>query len=163
MFIKKDLNADVPSFYEDICLQLDALMDDAPTMVSQLANASALLNVYLENINWVGFYLKKENELILGPFQGLPACTRIAIGKGVCGTAAQQLTVIRVEDVHQFPGHIACDGNSESEIVLPIIIKDQLIGVLDIDAPIKKRFTEADEKGLKTVVEHLSANLKRNA
>lgn len=158
MFEKQSINKE--RFYDDILLQLDALLEDGPTLVSQLANTSALLNVYLENINWVGFYLYENDKLILGPFQGLPACTQIDLGKGVCGTAAIKKEVIRVEDVHLFPGHIACDGASESEIVLPIIIKDQLFGVLDIDAPIKNRFTLNDETGLKKVVNLLEEKLK---
>lgn len=158
MFEKKTMNKN--NFYDDILLQLDALLEDAPTLMSQLANTSALLNVYLENINWVGFYLYQHDQLILGPFQGLPACTQIEIGKGVCGTAAKKLETIRVEDVHLFPGHIACDSASESEIVLPIIINEKLFGVLDIDAPIKNRFTEDDEIGLKKVVDLLSKKLK---
>ena len=105
-----------------------------------MSNASALLNQFLTDVNWVGFYLLKSDELVLGPFQGLPACIRIPIGKGVCGTAAQKRETIRVDDVHLFPGHIACDAASQSEIVIPIIKNDRLIGVLDIDSPIKCRF-----------------------
>ena len=149
------------NFYNDLIMQLEPLLEDAPTQISQLANTSALLNVYLENINWVGFYLYDENQLVLGPFQGLPACTRIAMGKGVCGTSAINQKVIRVEDVHLFPGHIACDGASESEIVLPIIINNELFGVLDIDAPIKNRFSEDDEIGLIKVVETIQKYLKK--
>lgn len=162
MFTKKDFNESTQSLYEIICLQLEALMDDAPTRISQLANASALLNVYLENINWVGFYLLSHDQLILGPFQGLPACSRIALGKGVCGKAALTKEIQRVEDVHLFPGHIACDGNSESEIVLPIIKNQQLIGVLDIDAPIKNRFKLVDELGLKKVIACIEEKLKED-
>ena len=149
------------NFYNDLIMQLEPLLEDAPTQISQLANTSALLNVYLENINWVGFYLYDKNQLVLGPFQGLPACTRIAMGKGVCGTSAIKQKVIRVEDVHLFPGHIACDGASESEIVLPIIINNELFGVLDIDAPIKNRFSEDDEIGLIKVVETIQKYLKK--
>lgn len=161
MFNKKSMPTSISDFYDDIIMQLDPLLEDAPHLISQLANTSALLNVYLNNINWVGFYLWQENELILGPFQGLPACSKIALGKGVCGTAAMQKKVIRVDDVHTFKGHIACDGASESEIVLPIIIDDVLFGVLDIDAPIKNRFSEADENGLKKIVQHLEKGLKK--
>ena len=158
MFEKKAI--DQNNFYNDIILSLEPLLDDAPTITSQLANTSALLNVYLENINWVGFYLYEQGKLILGPFQGLPACTQIELGKGVCGTSAIKREVIRVEDVHLFPGHIACDGASESEIVLPIIINNELFGVLDIDAPIKKRFSKEDEDGLKQVVQIIEQKLK---
>lgn len=149
------------NFYNDLIMQLEPLLEDAPTQISQLANTSALLNVYLENINWVGFYLFDGNQLILGPFQGLPACTQIAMGKGVCGTSAIKQEVIRVEDVHLFPGHIACDGASQSEIVLPIIIDNQLFGVLDIDSPIKCRFSIDDEIGLKKVVDIIQRYIKQ--
>ena len=149
------------NFYNDLIMQLEPLLEDAPTQISQLANTSALLNVYLENINWVGFYLFDGKQLILGPFQGLPACTQIAIGKGVCGTSAIKQEVIRVEDVHLFPGHIACDGASQSEIVLPIIINNQLFGVLDIDSPIKSRFSIDDEIGLKKVVDIIQRYIKQ--
>lgn len=159
MFEKTTINKN--NFYNDLIMQLEPLLEDAPTQISQLANTSALLNVYLENINWVGFYLYDKNQLVLGPFQGLPACTRIAMGKGVCGTSAINRKVIRVEDVHLFPGHIACDGASESEIVLPIIINNELFGVLDIDAPIKNRFSEDDEIGLIKVVETIQKYLKK--
>lgn len=159
MFEKTTINKN--NFYNDLIMQLEPLLEDAPTQISQLANTSALLNVYLENINWVGFYLYDKNQLVLGPFQGLPACTRIAMGKGVCGTSAINQKVIRVEDVHLFPGHIACDGASESEIVLPIIINNELFGVLDIDAPIKSRFSEDDEIGLRKVVESIQKYLKK--
>ena len=157
MFEKKTINQN--NFYQDILLQLEALLDDAPTKTSQLANTSALLNVYLDHINWVGFYLYEQGRLVLGPFQGLPACTQIDLGKGVCGTSAIKQEVIRVEDVHLFPGHIACDGASQSEIVLPIIINQQLFGVLDIDSPIKNRFSLEDEEGLKEVVSLLTQKL----
>lgn len=159
MFEKKIMNQN--NFYNDIVLSLDALLDDAPTITSQLANTSALLNVYLENINWVGFYLYEQEKLILGPFQGLPACTQIELGKGVCGTSAIKREVIRVQDVHLFPGHIACDGASESEIVLPIVINNELFGVLDIDAPIKNRFSQEDEDGLKEIVKLLELKIKK--
>lgn len=159
MFEKKIMSQN--NFYNDIVLSLDALLDDAPTITSQLANTSALLNVYLENINWVGFYLYEQGKLILGPFQGLPACTQIELGKGVCGTSAIKQEVIRVQDVHLFPGHIACDGASESEIVLPIVINNELFGVLDIDAPIKNRFSQEDEDGLKEIVKLLELKIKK--
>ena len=149
------------NFYNDLIMQLEPLLEDAPTPISQLANTSALLNVYLENINWVGFYLFDGSQLILGPFQGLPACTQIAMGKGVCGTSAIKQEVIRVEVVHLFPGHIACDGASQSEIVLPIIINNQLFGVLDIDSPIKSRFSIDDEIGLKKVVDIIQRYIKQ--
>lgn len=138
-------------FYHDLALQLNALIEDERDNIAALSNASACLNEALENINWVGFYIYKERELVLGPFQGKVACTHIPLGKGVCGTAALSGHIQRVADVHQFPGHIACDCASNSEIVLPLI-KDQLLkGVLDIDSTLFNRFDEEDEKGLKEI------------
>jgi len=112
---------------------------------SSLANAAALLGWYLKDVNWVGFYLRDKNWLILGPFSGLPACTRIERGRGVCGAAFEQKKTIRVDDVHEFPGHIACDSASNSEIVTPIFVDEDVVGVLDIDSPKLNRFNEADE------------------
>jgi GAF domain-containing protein len=114
-----------------------------------LANFSALLNQHLPEINWVGFYLNHNEELLLSSFQGLPACTRIKIGKGVCGAAAQTREIQLVPDVDQFPGHIVCDANSRSEVVLPLLDGDRLLGVLDIDSPILNRFDQEDVEGLK--------------
>ncbi|MEC2054736.1 GAF domain-containing protein [Peribacillus psychrosaccharolyticus] len=131
--------------YEMVIKQLLALIEDESDQIANLSNASALLNQFLADINWVGFYLAKEGELVLGPFQGLPACVRIPFGKGVCGTSASERKLMRVEDVHEFPGHIACDAASRSEIVIPLIKDDNLIGVLDIDSPSVGRFTELDE------------------
>ncbi len=124
--------------------QLDALLEGETDQTANLANASALLYQHFSSVNWAGFYLysQKENELILGPFQGLPACVRIAIGKGVCGTAAQTFETQRVEDVHAFPGHIACDSASASEIVVPLVKNGILLGVLDVDSPEQNRFSE---------------------
>jgi len=134
--------------YDLVTKQLCALLEGEQDMIANLSNASALLNQFLDQINWVGFYLYKEEQLVLGPFQGLPACVRIPLGKGVCGTAAKDKQTIVVPDVHQFPGHIACDAASQSEIVVPLIKDGQLIGVLDIDSPIKERFSEEDQAGL---------------
>lgn len=117
-------------------------------MIANLANAAALLNQFLTDINWVGFYLADGDELVLGPFQGLPACVRIPFGKGVCGTAAAERRTVVVPDVHQFPGHIACDAASQSEIVVPLIKDDRVIGVLDIDSPVKNRFDDVDRRYL---------------
>ncbi|EMI10736.1 GAF domain-containing protein [Anoxybacillus salavatliensis] len=135
--------------------QLKALISDEKNVVANLANASALLNYFLHDINWVGFYITEGNELVLGPFQGLPACVRIPFGKGVCGTAAAEKRTVRVADVHTFPGHIACDAASQSEIVVPMIKDGRVIGVLDIDSPIKNRFDEVDEQYLQQFVETL--------
>lgn len=146
--------------YNQVIKQLDALVDGEPDLIANLANASALLNQFLDNINWVGFYLWKENELILGPFQGLPACIRIPYGKGVCGTALKEKQSQVVEDVNKFPGHIACDSASKSEIVVPIFKGDKLYGVLDIDSPIINRFDDIDKKYLEefiaTLLKHLN-------
>jgi L-methionine (R)-S-oxide reductase len=135
--------------YELVKKQLAALLDGEKNQIANLSNTSALLNQFLDRINWVGFYLMDENnELVLGPFQGLPACVRIPLGRGVCGTSAKTRETIRVEDVHQFPGHIACDAASNSEIVIPLIKDGKLLGVLDIDSPEKNRFDEMDQEQL---------------
>lgn len=143
--------------YELVIQQLKALLQGEANKIANLSNAAALLNQFLDEINWVGFYLKEDgkDELVLGPFQGLPACVRIPFGKGVCGTAALNQKTERVADVHQFPGHIACDAASKSEIVVPMMIENELIGVLDIDSPIKDRFDEVDEQYLEKFVEAL--------
>lgn len=145
--------------YKLLARQLDALLKGETDLIANLSNASALLNDQLDNINWLGFYLIKDNELILGPFQGKPACVHIPIGKGVCGTAVAKAEIQRVADVNTFPGHIACDANSQSEIVLPIYQNNTIIGVLDIDAPITNRFSKDDEEGLKEVVTVLEKHL----
>ncbi|NYE07680.1 GAF domain-containing protein [Bacillus niacini] len=135
--------------YELVKKQLQALLHGETNQIANLSNTSALLNQFLDRINWVGFYLMDENnELVLGPFQGLPACVRIPLGKGVCGTAAKKMETVRVEDVHQFPGHIACDAASNSEIVIPLIKDGKLLGVLDIDSPEKSRFDKLDQEQL---------------
>ncbi|WP_433743719.1 GAF domain-containing protein [Falsibacillus pallidus] len=141
--------------YELVKKQLKALIEDEPNRIANLSNASALLNQFLDRVNWVGFYLLEENELVLGPFQGLPACVRIPLGRGVCGTAASEKKTVLVEDVHAFPGHIACDAASRSEIVVPMIKDGQLIGVLDIDSPETNRFDEVDQKHLEEFTEIL--------
>jgi L-methionine (R)-S-oxide reductase len=145
--------------YELVIQQLKALIEDEPNLIANLANASALINQFLENINWAGFYLIEDNELVLGPFQGLPACVRIKLGRGVCGAAAENRETLRIDDVHQFPGHIACDAASKSEIVIPLIKDGELLGVLDIDSPSESRFDEIDQKYLESFVQQLSAHL----
>lgn len=134
--------------YQTLTKQAVALIESEHDLIANLSNISALLSMELEDLNWVGFYLYKEEQLVLGPFQGKPACVRIPMGKGVCGTAAATNTVQRVHDVHQFEGHIACDAASNSEIVLPFSINGTLAGVLDIDSPSVGRFSEIDEAGL---------------
>jgi len=145
--------------YELVIKQLQALIAGETNFIANLANAAALLNQFLHNINWVGFYLAEGEELVLGPFQGLPACVRIPFGKGVCGTAAQNKKTELVPDVHLFPGHIACDAASQSEIVVPMIKNGNVIGVLDIDSPMKNRFDDIDQHYLEKFVEVLVASL----
>ena len=145
--------------YQLLLKQLEALIEDEKDIVANLSNAAALLNQFLSDINWVGFYLLKEGELVLGPFQGLPACVRIAVGKGVCGTAVSERKTQRIADVHQFPGHIACDAASQSEIVVPITVNEEVIGVLDIDSPNKDRFDPLDQKYLEKFIEILERYL----
>lgn len=147
--------------YDTLNQQALALLGDEPDLVANLANISSLLFNELSDINWAGFYLYKDAQLVLGPFQGRPACIRIPMGKGVCGTAAQTLTIQRITDVHDFPGHIACDAASNSEIVLPLVVNGELFGVLDIDAPIFDRFTAADETGLTQLAVILVNHLER--
>lgn len=138
--------------YKLMNAQLESLIHDVPHHIANMANASALLFGTLENINWAGFYLMEDGKLVLGPFQGKTACIEIRIGKGVCGTAVERDEIMLVEDVHQFPGHIACDSASNSEIVLPIHVNGEIIGVLDIDSPSLARFDEEDYKGLEEFV-----------
>lgn len=147
------------SLYSEIALQTKGLLEGEKDIIANMANISALLNLHLENINWVGFYLVKENQLVLGPFQGKPACIRIPMGKGVCGTAAETSSIQIVDDVHQFIGHIACDAASNSEIVLPVIKNDKVVAVLDIDSPIHGRFNQQDAEGLLKVVNILQETL----
>ncbi|SDK43683.1 GAF domain-containing protein [Sediminibacillus albus] len=148
MFEAKSYSGSKEKDYKLLLKQLEALIEDEQDAIANLSNASALLNQFLSEVNWVGFYLWKDGELVLGPFQGLPACVRIKAGKGVCGTAVQQGKTQRVQDVEQFPGHIACDAASQSEIVVPLFKNKEIFGVLDIDSPIKNRFDEEDEKFL---------------
>ena len=139
--------------YADLQSQLRALLEGEADFIANAANFSSLLYHSLPDVNWVGFYLLKESELVLGPFQGKPACVRIAMGKGVCGTAAEQRQTILVDNVHEFPGHIACDSASNSEIVVPLVDREQLIGVLDLDSPLLARFDDEDARGLNELVD----------
>ncbi len=145
--------------YEIVLQQLKALIEGEQDVIANLSNASALLNQLLHDINWVGFYLWKEEELVLGPFQGLPACIRIPYGKGVCGAAIEKKQTMLIENVHDFPGHIACDPKSQSEVVVPMIVNGEIYGVLDIDSPILHRFDELDQNYLEQFVEVLLENL----
>lgn len=138
-----------PNFYRALAREVEALAD--PVWYTALANAAASLKQNLPDVNWAGFYVMRDGQLVLGPFQGLPACTRIALGKGVCGTAAATLKSQLVEDVEKFPGHIACDSASRSEVVIPLVIDGHVLGVMDIDSPSLKRFDEEDLAGLELV------------
>ena len=141
--------------YGRLCIQLGELIADEQDFVANCANCCALLMGELERISWIGFYFARDGDLVLGPFQGPPACTRIALGEGVCGTAAELEECIIVADVNEFPGHIACDAAARSEIVVPLIWQDQLLGVLDLDSHERDRFQETDREGLSAVVEVL--------
>ena len=159
MYSQINYEGSVSAQYITLAKQLDALLTGEKDRIANLSNASALLNQFLPNINWVGFYLMQQDELVLGPFQGLPACVRIPVGRGVCGTAVAKKETLLIDDVHAFPGHIACDAASQSEIVIPLILKDAVIGVLDIDSPIKNRFTEEDQIGLEQFVHTLLTHI----
>ncbi|MGY4531780.1 L-methionine (R)-S-oxide reductase [Pseudomonas sp. TE3786] len=134
--------------YGLLAAQLEALLADERDFVANAAQFSAFLYTQLDDLNWAGFYLNKQEQLVLGPFQGQVACVRIPFGKGVCGAAASTLQTQRVEDVHEFPGHIACDSASNSELVVPLVKEGRLIGVLDLDSPKLARFSEADQQGI---------------
>lgn len=140
--------------------QAGALIDGVAYPIANYANLSALLYQTLSDINWAGFYLIENGKLVLGPFQGKPACIEIEIGKGVCGTAVARDATVVVKNVHEFPGHIACDGASMSEIVIPIHLKGKIIGVLDIDSPVEGRFSQTDQLGLEAVVRLIEKNLE---
>lgn len=142
--------------------QLVALMDGVPHLVTNLSNAAALLYDSLDSLNWAGFYLMRQGKLILGPFQGKPACTEIPVGKGVCGTAVAENKTQRVPNVHEFPGHIACDSASNSEIVIPIRVAGRVVGVLDIDSPLFDRFSRDDQTELEEFVRVLEENWQDN-
>lgn len=149
--------------YQRLTKQALALLESETDLIANLSNLSALLNMELEDLNWVGFYLIKDGELVLGPFQGQPACVRIPLGRGVCGTAAASNTVQRIYDVHAFEGHIACDAASNSELVIPFSINGNIAGVLDIDSPSIGRFSEIDEKGLTELMVEIEKLLNSHA
>ena len=159
MFVKMDYSTVAQNSYEQLANQLDVLLTGEKNMYANLSNASALVNQFFDRINWAGFYMMDGQELVLGPFQGLPACIRIPLGKGVCGTAAQDKESIIVADVNAFPGHIACDAASQSEIVVPLLKDGLVLGVLDIDSPELNRFNEEDRIGLERFVEVLVKHL----
>ena len=147
MYDFKIAAADTATLYRDLASALESLVDGEPDPVANMANAAALIWETLPDLNWAGFYRNVGGELVVGPFQGRPACIRIKFGEGVCGAAAATLEVQRIDDVHAFPGHIACDAASNSEIVVPIVRDGKLIAVLDLDSPKTARFTAEDEAG----------------
>lgn len=159
MFEKAAYAGNTEQQYNMLSKQLDALLRGESNVMANLSNASALLNQFFDRINWVGFYMMDEGELVLGPFQGLPACVRIPVGRGVCGTTVAKKETMVVPDVHAFPGHIACDAASQSEIVVPMIKNGEVIGVLDIDSPEKDRFHEEDRLGLEQFVSILMKHI----
>ena len=161
MFVAPDLTKSTKGdLYRELAAQCRALMEDETDSVANMANCVALIFNSVPRLNWAGFYLLKGGELVLGPFQGQPACVRIALGRGVCGTAAESHSTLRVADVTKFPGHIACDSASRSEIVVPLLTKDShLIGVLDVDSPELNRLDADDEAGLSAIAQIMAAKL----
>jgi L-methionine (R)-S-oxide reductase len=161
MFVASDFNNSTKAvLYRELGKQLRALTTDETDPVANMANCAALIFNSIPRLNWAGFYLLKGGELVLGPFQGQPACVRIALGRGVCGTAAESQSTLRVADVTKFPGHIACDSASRSEIVLPLLTHDShLIGVLDVDSPELDRFDAEDEAGLSALAEIIARKI----
>ena len=145
--------------YTTLIAQVEALTEGIPYPIANLANVSADIWQAMDQINWAGFYLMEQGKLVLGPFQGKPACIEIPVGKGVCGTAVKEEKTILVEDVHKFPGHIACDSASNSEIVVPLFKNGEIYGVLDIDSPYFARFSEEDQRGLEALVRVLEGRL----
>jgi L-methionine (R)-S-oxide reductase len=154
---------DKPAGYEQLAAQLSALLAGERDLIANAANTAALIFDALPDLNWAGFYFLRQGELVVGPFQGKPACVRIALGRGVCGTAAAQRRTLIVPDVQQFPGHIACDTASRSELVVPLIANGGLLGVLDLDSPVPGRFDEADACGLELLAERFLAAAEADA
>lgn len=155
--ITQDQSTDI--LYGDLISAARALTDGEPDAIANMANISALIWQYIPDLNWAGFYRVVEDELVLGPFQGKSACIRIAMGKGVCGTAAATNQVQRVADVHAFPGHIACDADSRSELVVPVCKDGKVIAVLDLDSPLPDRFSSADERGMTDLIAAIANSL----
>lgn len=143
--------SDKPGFYRELVQQLDGLLHDERDAIANAANLSALLYDAMPRLNWAGFYLMRDGELVLGPFQGKPACVRIPVGRGVCGTAVARRETMLVEDVYAFPGHIACDAASRSELVVPLIRDGEVIGVIDLDSPEPGRFDANDQAGIEAI------------
>ncbi|MGY5802835.1 GAF domain-containing protein [Rhizobium hainanense] len=153
MFVEKAIRHDSkPEFYRELADQLKALLDGEHDPIANAANTSALIYQMLSDLNWAGFYfLRQPEELVLGPFQGKPACVRIAVGRGVCGTAVERAQSVLVEDVHAFPGHIACDAASRSELVVPLFRAGKVFGVIDLDSPLPGRFDSDDQAGIEAL------------
>ena len=149
--------------YENLVLQAEGITADQKYAITMLSNTSALIMDNLDNLNWVGYYLYLDGKLILGPFQGKVACEVIEMGKGVCGTAASENRTVLVRNVHEFPGHIACDSASNSEIVIPLYVHDTLYGVLDIDSPLLERFDETDQKYLEIIAHLIEKSLEKTS
>jgi GAF domain-containing protein len=160
MFAPTTVSTDVANNYEQLRSQAIALIESDVPIVTNVANLVALVAYYVPDLNWVGVYFLEGDTLYLGPFQGLPACTTIAMGKGVCGTAAIKQATMNVKDVHQFDGHIACDGASNSELVIPIVKDGELLGVLDIDSPLFDRFQAIDQEQLEQLVLEFTSQLQ---
>lgn len=148
-----------PALYDEIAKAAFALVDSEPDSIANMANVAALLWQYLPDLNWAGFYRMVDGELVLGPFQGKAACIRIPVGKGVCGAAAAKRETQLVEDVHAFPGHIACDADSRSELVVPVIRNGEVVAVLDLDSPLPARFDSEDAAGVEALVALLSTSI----
>lgn len=142
-------------FYRELDSQLRGLLQGERDFTANLANSASLIFYQMQEVNWVGFYLYRDGELVVGPFQGKPACTRIPLGGGVCGTSAETRESLIVEDVHQFPGHIACDEDSRSELVIPMLRDGELLGVFDLDSPVVGRFDEEDERQLRRLLQRI--------
>jgi len=156
------MTASKPDIYRDLAKELAALLAGETDRIANAANMAALLYYGLPDLNWAGFYFRRGQELVLGPFQGKPACVRIALGKGVCGIAASRAVTVLVPDVHDFPGHIACDPVSRSELVVPLIEAGKVAGVLDLDSPLVGRFDEADQTGCEQLVALFVGHNQRN-
>ena len=153
MFAVQKIEGSKAEIYEELVRQARGLLDGERDVIANAANVAALIWQVVPDINWTGFYLMKGGELVLGPFQGKPACVRIAVGRGVCGAAAARRETVVVEDVHAFPGHIACDSASNSEIVVPLVKNGVVYGVLDIDSPLHARFDNEDRRGIEALVD----------
>ncbi len=156
---KAPADGDKSKLYADLLSAVEAVTDGEPDPIANMANVAALIWQFLPDLNWAGFYRMVEGELVLGPFQGKPACIRIPLGRGVCGTAAAKGETQLVEDVHAFPGHIACDAASASEIVVPVTVDGRVVAVLDLDSPVPARFDIADQNGLEMLIERMGTRL----